>query len=279
MLRVQRLLLSALCGIGIGLVATASPAIASTNCCFEVAVNVRQTASLDYGNELPQPYHGDYQLNRYWSVRSIVAFHETFIRHRPSLIDKGSEARLATIEVSNLSERHARIDSNGTYSYPYEPIPCKGIADPQERFVQEAFDSQPAPVSGAVSLPKTSNGYRLRFDVHSLFESQPPLCGGRSDLALHPKQGADQAVMSVPPPSRRFLRSADAPDQHVTHHFDFPTISITHGGVAGVHTFSNIGEARARLSWFPEPRLEAERRQLRELKCHERYCKSDHWGE
>ena len=82
-----------------------------------------QTASLDYGNELPQPYHGEYSLTRTYSVRSIVAFHESANTHRASLVEKNSEAVIRTTEISTLSDRHARFE-NGIYTYPYEPIPC-----------------------------------------------------------------------------------------------------------------------------------------------------------
>jgi hypothetical protein len=275
--------LSIVIGLGaLGLAAVPSSATASTNCCFELAVNVRQNATLEYRNDLPQSYHGSYGLYRYWSVRSIVAYHETFLRHRPSLIDRASEARLATIELGNVTERHARIDENGNPYYTYEPLGCKPYPPSFGTYVESGLDSQPAPISGAVALKKEGKAVRFRFGAASLFDTEPRECYGGGDLGLHRQDGADSPTFEVQPPKRRFLRSADASDQHVSKHFDFPTIEITHGGVAGIHTFQNFGEARVRLRWFPESRIKGERQRLRDLQCGQdpqhRLCKDD-WGE
>lgn len=173
-----------------------SAASAASNCCFELAVDGQQSATLDYGDEIPQPYHGTYALERDWSIRSIIAFRETAIKHRPILVEKVSEAVLRTKEVSTLADRHAHLE-NGVYTYPYEPIPCGSDSSPQ-RFVEQGYNSEPVPVPGSVSMPKTDKGYRLRLDVQTLFDSQPARCGGGADIALHGAQAADSALAEVP---------------------------------------------------------------------------------
>src|SRR4051812_28207320 len=93
----------------------ASPAAATTNCCFEMSIEGAQSASLDYGEDLPQPYHGAYAVTRNWSVRSIVAFEQG--KSGPAgFVDIVTEVRLDTIERSTLSERHARLDAHGNYT-------------------------------------------------------------------------------------------------------------------------------------------------------------------
>src|SRR6476646_1906511 len=173
MSRWVRLLISAACALVPILLAAPSSASAASNCCFEFAMGGGQTASLDYGTELPQPYHGEYALTRTYSVRSIVAFHESAITHRASLVEKNSEAVIRTTELSTLSDRHAHLE-NGIYTYPYEPIPC---SSPGPVHFQ-GFGSPLKPVSDVVSMPKVGDSYRLNLDLGQLFASQKPECGG-----------------------------------------------------------------------------------------------------
>jgi hypothetical protein len=263
-----------LCAIPALLAIQPAAAPAASNCCFELAVGGDQTATLDYGTYRPQPYHGLYSLDRVWSIRSIVAFRESAIRHRPILVEKISEAALRTTEVSSLADRHAKLE-NGIYTYPYEPIPCGSDSSP-ERLVDQGYETTPAPLSGAVSMPKTDNGYRLSLDLQALFNAQPARCGGTADIALH-GAGVDSAHTLVPAPKRQFLELASAGDRK-SHDFNFPTVSIEHGGLAGIHTFKNYRETLVRLSWFPPADLAAERSRLRGIKCSSLFCDEEDWG-
>jgi hypothetical protein len=252
-------------------------ASAETNCCFELAIEGQQRAFLDYGEELPQPYHGTYSLERAWSVRTIVAFKPASPKHSATLVERGeggsTEVRLTTQEQSTLSERHARRDEHGNYTYPYEPIPCA----PGHTGLPEHGEKGLHLQRGAVSLVEGSSGYRLRVDLHSLFNSQPPACGGGADLALHVKDGADTPVTEIPSPKLTFLRIASAGDKK-TRSFESPPVPITHGGVSGLHTFGNERSAQVYLSWFPESRFPNERRKLRHIKCGPQFCDRDGWG-
>jgi hypothetical protein len=249
-------------------------AAAANNCCFELAVDGRQTASLDYGSDLPQPYHGKYSLQRYWSIRSIVGFREGELTHRAALVEKSSEVMLRTTEVSSLADRHARFE-NGTYLYPYEPIPCGSNTLP-ERAALQGFASTLTPASDAVSMPKEGNGYRLKLDLGQAFYSQKPVCGGSSDLALHSKEEADSAVTQVRAPRRKFLQIASSGD-HKSRDFS-SSFSITHGGVAGVHTFENQRELTVSLRWFSPEKLASERNRLQNIECDHLICEEDDWG-
>jgi hypothetical protein len=244
-------------------------ASAETHCCFELAVDGQQQASLDYGDDLPQPYHGVYTLGRFWSVRSIVSFKTASSKHPATLVERESKVRLTTQEQSTLSDRHARRDEQGNYTYPYEPIPC----GPGHTAVPERLHSQ----NGVVSLPEGSSGYHLRIDLHSLLSSQPPTCGGGADLALHVKDGADTPVTELPSPKLKFFQVASAGDRK-TRNFEAPRVSITHGGVSGLHTFENQRLAQVYLRWFPITRFANESRELRHIKCGPQFCDRDNWG-
>lgn len=263
------------CALAVVLIAPPTSASAARNCCFELSVDGRQTASLDYGDSLPQPYHGKYSLQRYWSIRSIVAFREGALTHRAALVERASEALLRTTEASSLADRHARLE-NGVYTYPYEPIPCGTRTTTPERGFLQGFDNAPKPATGVVSMPKEGNGYKLKLDLGDLFDSQAPVCGGSSDLALHAGQGADSAVTQVRAPRREFLQLASAAD-HKSRSFS-SSVSITHGGVAGLHTFENQRELTVRLSWFPADEIAAERSRLRNIQCEQVICEEDDWG-
>jgi hypothetical protein len=130
---------------------------------------------------------------------------------------------------------------------------------------------------GAVSLIEGSSGYRLRVDLHSLFNSQPPVCGGGADLALHVKDGADAPVTELPSPKLTFLRIASEGDRKART-FEAPPVSITHGGVSGLHTFENARSAQVYLRWFPQSRFESEARKLGHIKCGPQFCDRDGWG-
>ena len=239
----------------------ASPAIATTNCCFEMSIEGAQTASLDYGEDLPQPYHGAYTVTRDWSVRSIVAFEQG--KSGPaSFGDIVTEVRLDTVERSTLSERHARLDEHGNYTYPYEEIPC----GPAHTVFDEPGDEHPHVEEGVVALTKGSAGYRLRLSMGTLFGTQPRLCPGGSDLSLHANEGADSPVAEIPAPKMKYFRLATEGDRK-SHTIVAPPVSITHGGVAGLHTFKNNREATVKFSWFPKARMKAERERLRDIKC------------
>lgn len=177
--------------------------------------------------------------------------------------------------MSTLADRHAHLE-NGIYTYPYEPIPC-GSDSSSQRIVEQGYDSEPIPVPGSVSMPKTDKGYRLRLDAQTPFNSQPARCGGGADIALHGARGADSALAEVPPPKRRFLRIASAGD-HKSRDFSFPPVSIKHGGLAGIHTFTNHREVSVRLSWFPPTDFSAERTRLRSIQCTTLFCDEDNWG-
>jgi len=233
-----------------------------------------QTASLDYGNELPQPYHGEYSLTRAYSVRSIVAFHESAKTHGASLVEKDSEAVIRTTEISTLSERHARFE-NGIYTYPYEPIPCGSERTPG-RVVTQGFGSPLKPVTDIVSMPKVGDSFRLNLDLGQHFDSQKPECGGSADLALHRNEGADSPVAEVGAPPVKFLQIASAGD-HKSHEFNVHH-SIKHGGLAGLHTFENQLDLVVRLSWFPPDEIARERKRLRSIECGFRSCQKDNWG-
>lgn len=258
----------------LGPYSASAAASTETNCCFELAVEGEETASLDYGDELPQPYHGRYALGRYWSVRSIVSFQKSSSSSRATLVERTSEVRLTTVEETTLSERHARLDQHGNYTYPYEPIPC----GPEHPMFPEPGEESPHPETGVVSLPKRSSGYRLRIDVHSLFNSQPASCGGGGDLALHVKDAADSPVMELPSPKLDFFRIASEGDRK-SRGFEAPRVSIKHGGVSGLHSFENRRSATIKLSWFPKSRLKAESDRLRGIKCGPQFCDKDNWGE
>jgi hypothetical protein len=262
-----------ICSAALTLFPLSASASASTetNCCFELSVEGESTASLNYGDQLPQPYHGQYILSRLWSVRSIVSFRQTSSDHRAALVEQATEARLTTEESSTLSERHARLDEHGNYTYPYEPILCSGPMFP------EPNQEQPHSENGVVSLPQRSSGYRLRVDVDSLFGSQPPTCGGGADIALHAKEGADDGVAELPAPKLDFFRLASEGDRK-SRIFEAPRVSIAHGGVSGFHTFENQRRATVQFSWFPKARLKAEGDRLRDLKCGPQYCDQDNWG-
>jgi hypothetical protein len=252
-------------------------AFAKTHCCFELAVNGQQDATLDYGDDLPQPYHGLYSLARSWSVRAIVTFKAASPKHPATLVEPispgATEVRLSTDESSSLSERHARRDEHGNYTYPYEPIPCtSGHLGLAEHGV-EGLHSQ----TGAVSLLEGSSGYHLRVDLHSLFNSQPPACGGGADLALHVKDGADTPVTELPAPKLKFFQIASAGDRK-TRSFEAPPVSITHGGLSGLHTFGNERSAQVSLSWFPYYRIDRELDRLHHIQCGPQFCNTDSWG-
>jgi hypothetical protein len=255
------------------LIAPPASGLAARNCCFELSVDGRQTASLDYGDSLPQPYHGKYSLQRYWSIRSIVAFRVGALTHRPSLVERASEALVRTTEASSLADRHARLE-NGIYTYPYEPIPCGTRTNTPERGFLQGFANAPSPASDVVSMPKEGNGYRLKLDLGDLFGSQSPVCGGSADLALH--AGADSAVTQVPAPRINFLQIASSGDRK-SRSFS-SSVSITHGGVAGVHTFEDERELTVRLSWFPADQMTTERSRLRDIRCEHVICEEDDWG-
>jgi hypothetical protein len=266
----------------------ASPAAAAPdiNCCFELSVDVRQVANLNYGEDLPQPYHGAYQRLRSWSVRSIVEYQETSIRHRPSLVEMSSQGRLATLEASNLSERHVRVDPDGNTTYPYLPIPCHSATDPsvvdddpfQIRELQ-AEKSDPKPIADAISLVATKeDSPMLKASAGGLFNSEPPLCEGTADLSLHAGDGADSPTVELPSPKLGFLRVANGGDHWGFNSLDLPDVELPlHGGVSGMHTY--VGEVRGRvhISWFPDSQLDEEHRDLRDLKCNGFFCHDD-WG-
>src|SRR3954453_4797354 len=203
MSRWVRLVVSAACSL-VPILIVPFSASAASNCCFELSMGGGQTASLDYGDELPQPYHGEYSLTRAYSVRSIVAFHESAKTHGASLVEKDSEAVIRTTEISTLSERHARFE-NGIYTYPYEPIPCGSERTPG-RVVTQGFGSPLKPVTDIVSMPKAGDSFRLNLDLGQLFDSQKPECGGSADLALHSNEGADSPVAEVGAPPVKFLQ-------------------------------------------------------------------------
>src|SRR3954463_16540755 len=176
-----------------------------------MAADVEQSAAVDYGNDESTFYNGAYKLSRFWSLRSIVAFHETAFRHRPVLKDKATEGRLITTESEGLTQRTARKDDAGHYIR--DPLKCTG-----DSF--QGGNSEPAPVRGAVALPHEPNGYRLRLDGGPLFNAEPPRCPGGADFSLHRNLSADSPSFQVIPPRRRFLRSADGGDHtHRTFHF------------------------------------------------------------
>lgn len=249
-----------------------SPAAAKSNCCFEMSIEGNQSAELNYGEDLPQPYHGVYQVARDWSVRSIVAFQQG--KSGPaSFGDIVTEVRLVTVERSTLSERHARLDEHGNYTYPYEEIPC----GPGYTFEDEPGDEHPHVEDGVVALTKSSAGYRLRLTMGTLFDSQPRLCPGGSDLSLHLNEGADSPVAEIPAPKMKYFRLATEGDRK-SHTIKPPPVSITHGGVAGLHTFRNYREATVNFSWFPKARIKAEKERLRDIKCGPQFCDKDSWG-
>jgi hypothetical protein len=248
-----------------------SPAAAKTNCCFEMSIEALQSAEVDYGESLPQPYHGVYQVERDWSVRSIVAF-EQGSSGPASFSDIITEVRLVTVERSTLSERHARLDGHGNYTYPYEDIPC-----PARTVALEPGDEHPHVEDGVVALTKGSAGYRLRLSMGTLFDGQPRLCPGGSDLSLHANEGADRPVAEIPAPKMKYFRLATEGDRK-SRTIVAPPVSITHGGVAGLHTFNNYREATVNFSWFPKARMKPEKERLRGIKCGPQFCDKDSWG-
>jgi hypothetical protein len=244
---------------------------AGTNCCFELAADGHQSAKVDYGSDESTFYNGSYTLVRAWSIRSIVAFHETTFRKRPSLIDKATEGRLITGEEELLTQKTARKDASG---HPIrDPLKCKPGAGFQ------GGDSEPAPMRGGVALQQGSGGYRLRLDAGPLFNTQPPQCPGGADFSLHRNLHADSPGFQVKPPNRRFLRVANGGD-HKSRTFHFGPYSVTHGNVAGLHTFTGEATLDVKFRWFPKRKLREERRRLRGIECpQDLMCESDHWGE
>jgi hypothetical protein len=247
------------------------PAHARTNCCFEMAADAEQSAKVDYGNDASTFYNGSYELQRFWSIRSIVGFHETFFRHRPVFQDKATEGRLITSESEQITQKTARKDASGNPIR--DPLKCK----PGDAF--QGGSSEPAPIKGGVGLVKGSSGYRLRLDAGRLFNSESPLCPGGADFSLHKKLHADSAGFQVVPPPKSFLRSAHA-GAHKSNTFQFGPYSVTHGNVAGLHTFTGGATLTVKFSWFPRSELRAERKRLKDIKCPpDLKCDADHWGE
>jgi hypothetical protein len=249
----------------------AAPAHARTNCCFEMSADAGQSAKVDYGNDESTFYNGSYTLSRYWSIRSIVGFHETAFKNRPGLQDKASEGRLITTEDEQITQKTARKDASGNPIR--DPLKCK----PGDTF--QGGHSQPAPIKGGVALQKGSSGYKLRLDAGPLFNSEPPLCPGGADFSLHRNLHADSAAFQVVPPNRLFLRTANGGD-HKSRTFQFGPYSVTHGNVAGPHTFTGEASLTVKFSWFPKSELRTERKRLKGLECPaELQCENDHWGE
>lgn len=248
-----------------------APAHARTNCCFEMSVNAAQSAKVDYGNDESTIYNGSYARNRYWSIRSIVGFHETVFKNRPVLQDKATEGRLITTESEGITQKTARKDDSGHAIR--DPLKCK----PGDTI--QGGDSQPAPIKGGVALHKGSSGYKLRLDAGALFHGEAPLCPGGADFLLHGALHADSDAFQVVPPNRLFLRTANGGD-HKSRTFEFGPYSATHGNVAGPHTFTGEATLTVKFSWFPKSDLSTERKRLKALECPpDLQCEDDHWGE
>jgi hypothetical protein len=115
-----------------------------------------------------------------------------------------------------------------------------------------------------------------KLELGQVFDSQKPVCGGSADLALHGNEGADSPVTQVRAPRREFLQVASSGD-HKSRDFS-STVSIKHGGLAGIHTFENHRELTVRLSWFPPGEIAAERNRLGNIECDHLICEEDDWG-
>jgi hypothetical protein len=267
----RRNLVAAIAAAAVATALAPAAAHARTNCCFELSADSAESAMVDYGNDPSNLLNGTYEAERFWSIRSIVAFHETAVRHRPSLRDEATEARLLTAESEHLTKKTARKDPSG--NPVRDPEKCK---DGSDGF--QGGDSQPAPLRGGVSLPHESSGYRLKLDPGALFDAQSLQCPGGADFGLHRKLGADVAKIEVTPPKRAFLRVASAGD-HKSRTFSYGPVSVTHGNVAGPHTYTGQGKLTLRFKWFPKADLAAERKRLRKLECDpDIQCEKDRWG-